>query len=71
MVEDAAANVTTARGILQTARDDLDEHVAALPDGDSDNAMVTPALLALLLRVVEARRRLDGLELALAQTRAT
>jgi hypothetical protein len=71
MIDDVAAEVTTARGTLQTARDDLDVAVAALPGGETDNAMVTPALLALLLRVVEARRRLDGLELALAQTRAT
>jgi hypothetical protein len=71
MIDDAAAEVTTARGTLQTARDELDVAVAALPDGETDNAMVTPALLTLLLRVVEARRRLDGLELALAQTRAT
>ena len=71
MTDDVAAKVTTARGILRAARDNLDEAVAALPDGEADNAMATPALMALLLRVVEARRRLDGLELVLAQIRAT
>lgn len=63
MTEEVAAWVTAARGVLQTARDNLDQAVAALPGGGADNAMATPALLGLLLRVVEARRRLDGLEL--------
>jgi hypothetical protein len=63
MIEDVAARVAAARGVLQTARDNLDQAVACLPDGGADNAMATPALLGLLLRVVEARRRLDGLEL--------
>jgi hypothetical protein len=63
MTEDVVARVVAARGVLQTARDNLDQAVAALPDGGADNAMATPALLGLLLRVVEARRRLDGLEL--------
>jgi hypothetical protein len=62
MTEDVVARVVAARGVLQTARDNLDQAVAALPDGGADNAMATPALLGLLLRVVEARRRLDGLE---------
>jgi len=67
MTEDVVARVMTARGVLQTARDNLDQAVAALPDGGADNSMATPALVGLLLRVVEARRRLDGLEL-LART---
>jgi hypothetical protein len=71
MIDDVAAEVTTARGVLQTARDNLDQEVAGMPDGDADNAMATPALLALLLRVVEARRRLDSLELAVGQAQAT
>lgn len=54
-----------------SSRDNLDQAVAALPDAECDNAMVTPALLALLLRAFEARRQLDGLELALAQTRVS
>ena len=71
MTSDLAAKVTVARGILRAARDSLDEAVATLPDGDADNALATPALLGLLLRVVEARRRLDGLELLLADINPT
>ena len=67
MTNDVTTRVTMARGILQTARDNLDEAVAELPDGGADNAMATPTLLALLLRVVEARRRLAGLELLLPE----
>jgi len=63
MTDDVAARVTAARSNLQAARDNLDRAVAALPDGEADNAMVTPVLLALLFRVVEARRHLEGLEL--------
>jgi hypothetical protein len=65
MTDDMAAKVTVARVVLQAARDSLDAAVASLPDGTADNAMATPALLGLLFRVVEARRRLDGLELLL------
>jgi hypothetical protein len=68
MVKDVAARVTAARGVLQTARDNLDEAVAGLPYGEADNAMATPALLAMLFRVVEARRRLAGLELQQSRT---
>ena len=71
MTNDLAAKVTAARGILQAARDSLDEAVATLPDGNADNAMATPALLGLLIRVVEARRRLDGFELLLADIAPT
>jgi len=67
----AVVSFTEARGLLQVARGDLDEAMAALPDGDGDNAMATPALLALVLRVLEARRRVDGLDLLLVQPRAT
>jgi stearoyl-CoA desaturase (delta-9 desaturase) len=34
MIEDVAASVTEAGGLLQTARDNLDEAVAALPDAE-------------------------------------
>jgi len=71
MGNDVAARVMTARGVLQTARDNLDAAVAALPDGGADNAMATPALLGLLLGVVKARRHLEGLELLLARAAAT
>jgi hypothetical protein len=69
MTDDVAARVTAARSKLQVARDKLDEAMAALPDGEVDNAMVTPALLTLLFRVVEARRHLEGLELLWFQIR--
>ena len=71
MSDDVAGRLLAARGILQTARDNLDAEVAALPDGAADNAMATPALLQLLVRVVQARRHLDGLERLLARTQAT
>jgi len=71
MTNDLAAKVTAARGILQAARDSLDEAVAILPDGEADNAMATPALLGLLFHVVQARRRLDGLELLLPDVTRT
>ena len=71
MSDDVAGRVMTARGVLRTARDQLDAAVAALPDGMTDNAMATPALLALLVHVVQARRHLDGLELLLGRTQAT
>jgi hypothetical protein len=70
MSDDVAARVTEARGVLQAARDNLDEAVAALPDVGPDNAIATPALRDLLLRVVEARRQLEGLEFLLSQARA-
>ena len=69
MTDDVAARVTAARSNLQVARDKLDEAMAALPDGEVDDAMVTPALLTLLFRVVEARRHLEGLEFLWFQIR--
>ena len=71
MSDDVAARVTAARGVLQAARDTLDEAVAGLAGGTVDDTMAPPALLRLLLRVVSARRRLDGLELLLARTGAS
>ena len=68
MLDNTVARVTAARGVLQTARDNLDEAVTGIPDHEGDNAMATPALLTLLLRAVEARRRLDGLEHMLTLT---
>ena len=67
MTNDVGTRVKMARGILQTACENLDEAVAGLPGGGADNAMATPSLLALLMRVVEARRRLAGLELLMSQ----
>jgi len=68
MSDEVTAQVMAARGVLQTARDSLDAAVAALPDGAADDVVGTPALLGLLLRVVQARRHLAGLELLLAQS---
>ena len=67
MSDDVTGRVMAARGVLQTARDNLEEAVAALPGGGTDNAMATPALHALLACFVQARRHLDGLELLLAR----
>ena len=69
MSDDVAARVMVARGVLQIARDNLDAAVAALPDDTADNPMATPAVLGLLLCVVQARRDLDGLELLLGRAR--
>ena len=71
MSDDVAVRVVAARGVLQTARDNLDAVVAGLPDGATDNAMATPALLQLVLSVVRARRNLEGLESLLTRTPAT
>jgi hypothetical protein len=68
MLQNTAARVTAARGVLQAARDNLDEAMAGLPNVGGDNAMATPALLTLLVRVVEARRRVENLELILTRT---
>jgi hypothetical protein len=51
---------------LAEAREDLDDAVGSLPDLDGDDMMASPRLLALLLRVVTARRHLNGLESAAA-----
>jgi hypothetical protein len=60
-----AATVAVARSSLDNACDDLDDAVRAFPDGPGDNVMANPGLVALLLRVVVARRHLSGLELSL------
>jgi hypothetical protein len=60
-----AATVVVARQSLDHACNDLDEAVLALPDISGDNVMANPALVALLLRVVIARRHLSGVELSL------
>jgi len=61
-----AATVAVARKTLASACDDLDDAVRAIPDVVPDeNVMANPGLVALLLRVVVARRRLSGLEITL------
>ena len=69
MGNDLAARATAARSALEAARDDLDQAIAALPDAGAGSAMATPALRDLLLRAVEARRQLEGLETLVAQKR--
>jgi hypothetical protein len=69
MSNQVAARVTAARGILQSACDNLDEAMAELPEGGTDDTVATPRLVALLLGVVQARRRLAGLERLLADAR--
>jgi len=66
MSNQTAMDVAAARKILQVARDALDEAVAALPRRDGENTMATPALLALLVRVVQTKQELGALELLLA-----
>jgi hypothetical protein len=60
-----ASPLVAARKLLDSACADLDEAVQALPDLPGDNVMANPGLVALLLRVVVARRHLSGLELRL------
>jgi hypothetical protein len=54
--------VAAARQALATARADLDAAVVALPEVDGDEGMATPGLVALLIRAVAAKDRLDELE---------
>jgi DNA-binding phage protein len=60
------ARVAVARKSLKKARDHLDDAMSTLPERQGDNTMATPALLALLLHAVAARRHLTDLETALA-----
>jgi len=61
-----ASTVAVARKSLDSACEDLDDAVRAIPEMiPDDNVMANPGLVALLLRVVAARRQLSGLELSL------
>jgi hypothetical protein len=51
-----------ARRSLDRACQDLDVEVRALPDTCGDDVMANPRLVALLLRVVVARRYLAGVQ---------
>jgi hypothetical protein len=65
-----ATTVAVARKSLASACDALDDAVRAIPDMVSDdNVMVNPGLVALLLRVVVARRQLSGIEISLGAER--
>jgi hypothetical protein len=57
----ASLTLATARASLELACDDLDAAVGSLSD-EGDAVMANPGLIALLLRVVSARRDLKGLE---------
>jgi hypothetical protein len=59
------ARVAVARRSLERARSHLDDAMGTLPDR-GDDTMATPALLALLLNAVAARRHLAELEAVLA-----
>jgi hypothetical protein len=66
MSNDTAMDVAAARSLLKAAQDALSEAVAALPRVEGETAMATPALLALLVRVVKTKQELGVLELLLA-----
>jgi hypothetical protein len=55
--------LTLAMESLDVACRALDEAVMALPSVRGDDVMATPSLVALLLRVVVARRQVSRLEL--------
>ena len=60
--DDAVATLAVARRSLKSACDELDHAVRSLPDAFGDNVMASPRLVALLLRVVAARRHLASVE---------
>jgi len=60
------ARVAVARRSLERARSHLDDAMGTLPDREGGNTMATPALLALLLNAVAARRHLADIEAVLA-----
>jgi hypothetical protein len=55
--------LTLAQQSLDGACKALDEAVMALPNARGDDVMATPGLVALLLRVVVARRQVSRLAL--------
>lgn len=63
------ASLILAIASLDTACRDLDDAVLVMPDVPDDNVMASPSLIALLLRVVMARRRVKRLELEAAEVR--
>ncbi|HXI55551.1 MAG TPA: hypothetical protein VNO55_05805 [Polyangia bacterium] len=67
-ITESPSTLDNARAKLANACDDLDVAVQALSEGDggADTVMASPGLVALLLRVVKARRQVNGLELVAA-----
>jgi len=58
-----AAALAVARKSLDGACRDLDDAVRSIPEMfPDDNVMATPGLIALLLRVVVARRKVNSLD---------
>jgi hypothetical protein len=63
VVEDVGpGKLTMAVASLDTACRDLDDAVLVLSDVPGDDVMASPSLVALLLRVVVARRHVTRLE---------
>ena len=60
--DDEVVTAARARNALDSACADLDGAVRALGDIADDDVMASPGLVALLLRVVVARRELAGVE---------
>jgi hypothetical protein len=58
--------LTTALASLDTACRDLDDAVLVLSDVPGDDVMASPSLVALLLRVVVARRHVMRLKIEAA-----
>lgn len=61
--------LTLARASLDTACRDLDDAVLVMSDVPGDDVMASPSLVALLFRVVMARRQVRRLELEAAEIR--
>ena len=59
---DVVVTAASARRALDSACQDLDDAVQALPNIADDNVFANSGLVALLLRVVVARRHLAGVE---------
>jgi len=57
--DDLDGDLAAARRALSTARDELDNAVAAVPEIDGQETIASPLLMALLLRAVKAKNHLD------------
>ena len=63
--------LTLALASLDTACRDLDDAVLVMSDVPGDDVMASPSLIALLLRVVMARRQVKRLELEAGRSAAS
>ncbi len=66
MTNNLAADVVAARQALTQARAKLDEAVAVTSEIDGGEIVASPEILALLLRVVNAKNHLDDVVLSAA-----